>query len=107
MIKNKKDLLEQCNDVFYIFSLHNWHYPFILNYENDGDKLLSFIGNIHNYCDDTKDEIIFSKKEAEILRSYIDTYVDCSILSDLESGKYDLTKLERQEFKSKLEKLGI
>lgn len=107
MIRNKEDLLKDCNDVFDMFSLHNWHYPFILDYEDNGSTLLSFIGNIRNYCEDTKDEITLTKKEQDILRSHIDTYVDCCVLPDLESKHYNLTEIEKSEFKSKLEKLGI
>ena len=119
MIKNKEDLIKQCNNVFDMFSLHNWHYPFILDWEDKGDRLLSFIGNIRNYYDDTKDEITLAVKEIEILKNErlnkycisVGALIDY-IKNEDEDGwmiekvkNWNMTYSELQEFKSKLERL--
>lgn len=73
-------------------------------YLSDG-LLQSRLSNIRKF--EEKYYIIFSKKEADILRSHIDSYVDCCMIPDLESKNYNLTEIEKSEFRSKLEKLGI
>lgn len=106
MIKNIENLLEQCNEIFSIFSLHNWHYPFILDREDNGNRLLTFISDIRCLCEKYENGLILSSKEIEILKSYLDSYIECRILPDLEKDNNSkLSKTELIEFKSKLKKL--
>lgn len=116
MIKNIEDLLEQCDEIFSIFSLHNWHYPFILDREDNGNKILTFISDIRYLCEKYENGLIFSSKEIEILKSTNDNYLLLDVLKDYLNDKkycnnYDvkmfdkLNQTELIEFKSKLEKL--
>lgn len=102
MIDNKEDLLKQCVSILYS--------------EQDKDEVSEFLCNIRDYCEATKDDLIFNLKEIEILKSTYDYFLLLDIIKDFQndkkySHKYNLKSLEKlskievNEFKSKLERL--
>ena len=119
MIQNKEDLLKECEKIFNIFSLHNWHYPFILEVENR-NELYDSINNIENYCKNSENknnDLTFSAKEIQIMKTnkrfdsdrlsigYLIEVIENERNESCLIKDWNMTKLELQEFKFKLEEL--